>query len=442
MDKTIKEFPHDLDAELAVLGVMMLSDEGISIAEEILNAEDFYDKRNQEIFRSIINLSAKNIKVDPILIMEDLKKRDLSEEIGGLDYIMGITAGVYYLSQIRHYANIVEEKSTLRKLIVAADQIISMSYEDTKERDEIVEISEKLIFDITQKSHDDGLVRVSNLTSEVIKNMSIRSSLNGDITGVTTGLVDLDNMLSGLQKSDLVLLAARPSMGKTALGVNIAVNASLNENHVAIFSLEMSKMQLMQRIISQLSFVDLTDIITGNISDWDEILTTISALEKIDLYIDDTPSISLSELRAKCRRLKAEKGLDLIVIDYLQLMTTKGRTENRQLEISAISRGLKALAKELNAPVLALAQLSRAPELRQNKRPILSDLRESGAIEQDADVVMMLYRDDYYNENSEIPNTCDVIIAKHRNGQTGSVRLFYKKTITRFADMLKDGKEE
>lgn len=355
---------------------------------------------------------------------------------------MGITAGVYYLSQIRHYANIVEEKSTLRKLIVAADQIISMSYEDTKERDEIVEISEKLIFDITQKSHDDGLVRVGNLTSEVIKNMSIRSSLNGDITGVTTGLVDLDNMLSGLQKSDLVLLAARPSMGKTALGVNIAVNASLNENHVAIFSLEMSKMQLMQRIISQLSFVDLTDIITGNISDWDEILTTISALEKIDLYIDDTPSISLSELRAKCRRLKAEKGLDLIVIDYLQLMTTKGRTENRQLEISAISRGLKALAKELNAPVLALAQLSRAPELRQNKRPILSDLRESGAIEQDADVVMMLYRDDYYNENSEIPNTCDVIIAKHRNGQTGSVRLFYKKTITRFADMLKDGKEE
>lgn len=442
MDKTIKEFPHDLDAELAVLGVMMLSDEGISIAEEILNAEDFYDKRNQEIFRSIINLSAKNIKVDPILIMEDLKKRDLSEEIGGLDYIMGITAGVYYLSQIRHYANIVEEKSTLRKLIVAADQIISMSYEDTKERDEIVEISEKLIFDITQKSHDDGLVRVGNLTSEVIKNMSIRSSLNGDITGVTTGLVDLDNMLSGLQKSDLVLLAARPSMGKTALGVNIAVNASLNENHVAIFSLEMSKMQLMQRIISQLSFVDLTDIITGNISDWDEILTTISALEKIDLYIDDTPSISLSELRAKCRRLKAENGLDLIVIDYLQLMTTKGRTENRQLEISAISRGLKALAKELNAPVLALAQLSRAPELRQNKRPILSDLRESGAIEQDADVVMMLYRDDYYNENSEIPNTCDVIIAKHRNGQTGSVRLFYKKTITRFADMLKDGKEE
>ncbi|MEB3428512.1 replicative DNA helicase [Citroniella saccharovorans] len=442
MDKTIKEFPHDLDAELAVLGVMMLSDEGISIAEEILNAEDFYDKRNQEIFRSIINLSAKNIKVDPILILEDLKKRDLSEEIGGLDYIMGITAGVYYLSQIRHYANIVEEKSTLRKLIVAADQIISMSYEDTKERDEIVEISEKLIFDITQKSHDDGLVRVGNLTSEVIKNMSIRSSLNGDITGVTTGLVDLDNMLSGLQKSDLVLLAARPSMGKTALGVNIAVNASLNENHVAIFSLEMSKMQLMQRIISQLSFVDLTDIITGNISDWDEILTTISALEKIDLYIDDTPSISLSELRAKCRRLKAEKGLDLIVIDYLQLMTTKGRTENRQLEISAISRGLKALAKELNAPVLALAQLSRAPELRQNKRPILSDLRESGAIEQDADVVMMLYRDDYYNENSEIPNTCDVIIAKHRNGQTGSVRLFYKKTITRFADMLKDGKEE
>lgn len=341
MDKTIKEFPHDLDAELAVLGVMMLSDEGISIAEEILNAEDFYDKRNQEIFRSIINLSAKNIKVDPILILEDLKKRDLSEEIGGLDYIMGITAGVYYLSQIRHYANIVEEKSTLRKLIVAADQIISMSYEDTKERDEIVEISEKLIFDITQKSHDDGLVRVGNLTSEVIKNMSIRSSLNGDITGVTTGLVDLDNMLSGLQKSDLVLLAARPSMGKTALGVNIAVNASLNENHVAIFSLEMSKMQLMQRIISQLSFVDLTDIITGNISDWDEILTTISALEKIDLYIDDTPSISLSELRAKCRRLKAEKGLDLIVIDYLQLMTTKGRTENRQLEISAISRGLK-----------------------------------------------------------------------------------------------------
>lgn len=442
MDKTIKEFPHDLDAELAVLGVMMLSDEGISIAEEILNAEDFYDKRNQEIFRSIINLSAKNIKVDPILILEDLKKRDLSEEIGGLDYIMGITAGVYYLSQIRHYANIVEEKSTLRKLIVAADQIISMSYEDTKERDEIVEISEKLIFDITQKSHDDGLVRVGNLTSEVIKNMSIRSSLNGDITGVTTGLVDLDNMLSGLQKSDLVLLAARPSMGKTALGVNIAVNASLNENHVAIFSLEMSKMQLMQRIISQLSFVDLTDIITGNISDWDEILTTISALEKIDLYIDDTPSISLSELRAKCRRLKAEKGLDLIVIDYLQLMTTKGRTENRQLEISVISRGLKALAKELNAPVLALAQLSRAPELRQNKRPILSDLRESGAIEQDADVVMMLYRDDYYNENSEIPNTCDVIIAKHRNGQTGSVRLFYKKTITRFADMLKDGKEE
>lgn len=437
MDTAIRTLPHDEDAERSVLGSMMIDRSAIGVAEEMLTASDFYSPKNLEIFKSITNLSNMGENPDILLISNDLKKRGQLDNIGGIDYLLNLTENVGLVSNIRSYCKIVSDKSTLRDLIKVSDNIMSTAYEDKEKTSEIVELAEKSIFDITQKSHTDGLTRIKDSLIETIDIMEKMSAMEGGLTGVTTGLADLDAHLSGLQKSDLVLLAARPSMGKTALGINIAVNASLKGHVVAVFSLEMSKTQLVQRIMSSLSLINLGDIIAGNINDWGMISQAVGVIEKLNLYIDDTASISLTELRAKSRRLKAEEGLDLIVIDYLQLMTTGGPTENRQLEISTISRGLKALAKELRCPVLALAQLSRAPELRTNKRPILSDLRESGAIEQDADVVMMLYRDDYYNEDSERPNTGDVIIAKHRNGATGTVELFYHKEYTKFADLTR-----
>ncbi|MDO5717391.1 MAG: replicative DNA helicase [Tissierellia bacterium] len=437
MESAIRVLPNDEDAERSVLGAMILDKSAISVAEEKLTADDFYSPKNAEIFKSIINLSSQDKNPDHLLIMSDLEKRGQVENVGGLQYLLDLTEMVGITSNISSYCDIVAEKATLRQLIKASDNIMANAYDDKKETSEIIEIAEKSIFDITQKSHSDGLTKMDRALSATIDVMIQRSKMGEGLTGVTTGLAGLDEHLSGLQKSELILLAARPSMGKTALGVNIAVNAALKDHIVAIFSLEMSKTQLVQRILSSTSLVDLSEIISGKLNEWNMIIETMPILEKTNLYIDDTPSISLTELRAKCRRLKAEEGLDLIVIDYLQLMTIGGHIENRQLEISAISRGLKALAKELQCPVLALAQLSRAPELRTNKRPILSDLRESGAIEQDADVVMMLYRDDYYNEDSERPDTADVIIAKHRNGATGTVELLYKKSFTKFIDPVK-----
>ncbi len=436
MDQSVRTLPFAEEAEKSVLGSMMIDRSALSVAEEMLRPDDFYSPRHVEIFKAIISLSSRGESVDPLLISSVLDKKDLLETVGGRDYILELQREVGLTSNIKSYCKLVEDKSTQRALIKACDEIMAVAYADVDPTEDIVEFAEKSIFSITQRAHSDGLTRVRESLMETLDTIELLAASDGEITGVTTGLRDLDNHLSGLKKSELVLIAARPSMGKTALGVNMAVAAALKDSVVAIFSLEMGKVQLTQRIMAQLGLVDLGNIITGQIEDWAGITRAVNIMEKIPLYLDDTPSISLTELRAKCRRLKAEEGLDLVVVDYLQLMTVQGRSENRQQEISEISRGLKSLAMELNCPVLALAQLSRAPELRVNKTPILSDLRESGAIEQDADVVMMLYRDDYYNEESERPNVTDVIITKNRNGPTGSVELFFHKEHTKFGDII------
>lgn len=435
MEATVRVLPHDDEAEKSVLGSIILDRQALSVAEEILRADEFYNPKHQEIFKAIISLSAKGENIDPLIISEELRKKGQLDNIGGLEYILDLSNLVGITSFVSSYANIVKEKAILRSLIKASDHIMQESYEASKQTGEIVELAEKSIFEITQQNHRDGLTLIGDHIQETIERLETMTSSDGGITGVTTGLIDLNEKLSGLQKSDLVLLAARPSMGKTALGINIGLSAAVEKNIVAVFSLEMSKIQLVQRILAQLASVNLGEILSGGIKDYDMIFKAIAIISEIPLYIDDTASISLTELRAKCRKLKAEVGLDLVVIDYLQLMTIQGAKESRQLEISEISRGLKALAKELNCPVLALAQLSRAPELRTNKRPILSDLRESGAIEQDADIVLMLYRDDYYEPESEEKNIAEVIIAKHRNGETGTVKLFFQKEYTKFCNL-------
>ena len=326
---------------------------------------------------------------------------------------------------------------SLEKIIEASSASVDLAYEDSEEVDTIVEFTEKSIFEITQDIHSKGLSPIRDVLVTSFSEMEKRADNPSTLTGVTTGFIDLDRKLSGLQKSDLVLLAARPSMGKTALMVNLAVNAALKESaHVAIFSLEMSDDQLTRRMMSSMSHVDLQKVISSNLEaqEWTKLLEGVNVLDKLNIYIDDTAGISPLELKAKARRLKAQQGLDLIVIDYLQLMEIKGRSENRTQEISAISRSLKAIAKELEVPVVALSQLSRATELRGDKRPILSDLRESGAIEQDADVVLFLYRDEYYNKDTEKRNVGEVIIAKHRNGPTGVVELTFLPQFTKFVN--------
>ena len=427
--------PHSIEAEQSVLGAMILDKTSINTAVEIIRPEDFYKQSNGEIYSAIINLFNKNEPVDIITLQEELKRRNSLDAIGGVTYLANLSGGVATTANTEYYCKIVDEKSTLRKLIGSSNEIIAKAYEDTEEVNAIIEVAEKNIFDITQGSQREGFAPINEVLLDSFAKIEEMAANKGGLTGLTTGFIDIDMKLSGLQKSDLVLLAARPSMGKTALGINIATNSALKAGaKVGIFSLEMSKEQLVQRMIAGTAHVDLQKIISGRLDEdeWLNIINSMGPLSAADVYIDDTAGISLMEMKAKCRRLKIEKGLDLIVIDYLQLMQMEGRQESRQQEISSISRGLKALAKEMECPVVALSQLSRAPELRADHRPILSDLRESGAIEQDADVVLFLYRDDYYNEDSEQKNIGELIIAKHRNGPTGTLELVFKKEFTKF----------
>lgn len=433
--------PHSLEAEQSVLGAMILDKEAINTAIEKIKPDDFYREANREIFKAILVLFNKNEPVDLITLSEELKRVDMLENTGGIAYLADLSSSIATTANTKYYCNIVEEKSILRKLISSCGDVIGKSYEDSEEVNTIIEHAEKSIFDITQGRHREGFSPLSEVLLDSFSQIEARAASQDELTGLTTGFIDLDNKLSGLQKSDLVLLAARPSMGKTALGINIATNSALKADaKVAIFSLEMSKEQLVQRIIASTAHVDLQKIISGRLeeNEWMDIIDSMAPLSGAQIFIDDTPGITLMELKAKCRRLKMEQGLDLIVIDYLQLMELGGRQESRQQEISAISRGLKIIAKEMNCPVVALSQLSRAPELRTDHRPILSDLRESGAIEQDADVVMFLYRDDYYHEDSEKQNIGELIIAKHRNGPTGSMELTFKKEYTKFVNMARE----
>lgn len=431
--------PHNQEAEESVLGALMLSKEAITTAIEILREEDFYSPAHGEIYSAILTIYNRNEPADIVTVTEELKKRSVLDEVGGLSYLANLTSSVTAIANTEYYCDIIKEKSTLRRLITVSDEILANSYSADAKIDGIIEVAEKNIFDITQDSHRKGLIPIKEVLLESFADMERRAQNPDKITGLTTGFLDLDNELSGMQKSDLILLAARPSMGKTALMVNIATNAALKAGaSVAMFSLEMSSHQLVQRIISSTAHVDLQKVISGNLNEdeWLKVINTMPVLSEMDLVIDDTAGISPLELKAKCRRQKIERGLDLIVVDYLQLMQMGGRVESRQQEISAISRNLKAIAKELEVPLIALSQLSRMPETRTDHRPILSDLRESGAIEQDADVVMFLYRDEYYNkEESEKPNIGEVIIAKHRNGPTGTIELVFKKEFTKFLNL-------
>lgn len=428
--------PHVTETEQAVLGAMMLSKDAITSAVEIIKAEDFYSEMHAEIYRAITELYNRNSPADIVTVVDELKKRNSIEEVGGISYIANLSASAGLVSNTRYHCEIIKEKSTLRKLIAASDDTMASAYAQNADLDLIIEKAESNIFNITQQSHRMGLVPIKDTLLESFAAMEKRAQNPNALTGVTTGFSDLDRQLSGLQKSDLILLAARPSMGKTALMVNIATNAALRgKAKVAMFSLEMSKTQLADRIMASIAHVDLQKIISGNLTadDWEKIVNAMPIISELQIEIDDTAGISPLELKAKCRRQKLEKGLDLIVIDYLQLMQMSEKSESRTQEISAISRNLKAIAKELEVPVLALSQLSRSPELRSDHRPILSDLRESGAIEQDADVVMFLFRDEYYTkEESEKPNVGEVIIAKHRNGPVGTVELIFRKEFTKF----------
>ncbi|WP_077369315.1 replicative DNA helicase [Anaerosalibacter sp. Marseille-P3206] len=430
--------PHSLEAEQSVLGAMIIDKEAINTAVESIRPSDFYKEANKEIFETIVELYNRNEPVDLITLSEELKKRGTLENIGGVTYLASLSGSVATTANIKYYCDIVEEKSILRRLIKSCDEIMAKSFEDSEEVNSIIESAEKNIFDITQGRNREGFFPIREVLLDSFSKIEQMAMKEDGLTGLTSGFIDIDNKLSGLQKSDLILLAARPSMGKTALGLNIALNSALKGNaKVGVFSLEMSKEQLVQRLLSSISHVDLQKIISGKLNedDWLKIVKAMGPLSETDIYIDDTAGISLMEMKAKCRKLKIEKGLDLIVIDYLQLMQSDSPSESRQQEISSISRGLKALAKEMDCPVLALSQLSRAPELRSDHRPILSDLRESGAIEQDADVVMFLYRDEYYNQDTDKKNIGEVIIAKHRNGPTGTVELLWMGQFTKFVNL-------
>ena len=436
--------PNDQEAELAVLAGMLFDREAISTANEILTGEDFYRPDNQQIYETMVEMFARNIPVDVVTLSDKLSEKGLLEQInGGRDRIVDLAAQYYTSANTQQHAKIVWEKAMLRRLIKASTFITNSSYEAKEEASAILERAEKSIFEISQGvatrdfSHiQEILVTSMNKLEELYENQ-------GAVTGVETGFADFDKRTAGLQPSELILIGARPSMGKTAFLLNIAQHAAVKKGvPTAIFSLEMAKEQLATRLLAAEAAVDSQRLRTGALTDedWDQISMSIGRLSNAPIFIDDTPGISITEMRAKCRRLKLEKNLGLVVIDYLQLMSApaSSRTESRQLEISEISRSLKGLAKELNVPMLVAAQLSRAVESRKDHRPMLSDLRESGAIEQDADVVAFLYRDEYYNPDTLKRGHAEVIIAKQRNGPVGTVELAYLGALTKFANLHKD----
>ncbi|NLN48067.1 MAG: replicative DNA helicase [Clostridiales bacterium] len=432
--------PNSLEAEQSVLGSMLLDKEAISIAAEILKEDDFYREVHNEIFQAIVNIYNAGEPVDLITLTDRLKSRKTIEAVGGITYLTELMNIVPTVHNIEFYAKIVLEKSTLRKLIKSSNEIISKCFDSGQETATIVDDAEKGIFNISLSRSTQGFIPIKKLLTSNFEKIEELYLNKGKITGIPTGFTDLDSKLSGMQKSDLILIASRPSMGKSSLMMNIVQNASVKEGHVAaIFSLEMSKEQLSQRLLCSEALIDAHRLRTGDITEdeWIKLARAMGSLSDKPIYIDDTPAISVTEMRAKCRRLKIEHGLGLVLVDYLQLMQSTGKYESRQQEISNISRSLKALAKELDVPVVALSQLSRAPEMRADHRPILSDLRESGAIEQDADVVMFLYRDEYYNPDTEKKNIGEVIISKQRNGPTGTVELVWLGQFTKFADKSK-----
>ncbi|MDO4662002.1 MAG: replicative DNA helicase [Tissierellia bacterium] len=443
VESDYKKPPQSIESEMAVIGSVLKKNDVLDQIINIVKPRDFYDGRNKIIYDVCLEMYRKDIKIDINTLQVKLSDKNILDEIGGMEYLTEISLSSFYTTNVDQYAKTIKEKSLLRQLISASEDIMEKSYLQKEDISKIVENAENEIFEITQQSNNKGLVRVADVMQETLTKLNELANNQGRITGVSTGIGTIDKALSGLQSSELILLAARPAMGKTALGLSIAWNAAQIGKRVAFFSLEMSRYQLTQRLLAMVSMVDLKNVITGNIEDsnWSYIIDAAKEIRSKDLFVDETAGISLSELRSKAKRMKAEHGLDLIVIDYLQLMTVENRTENRQQEIATISRGLKALSKELDCPVLSLAQLSREADKRSDHKPILSDLRESGAIEQDADVVMLLYREDYYDEQKD-PDRAQVIIAKHRNGPTGMIKLFFDKRITTFRDLTNEEEQQ
>ena len=427
--------PHSIEAEQSVIGSMILDRDAILVASEILTSDDFYQKQYGIIFDAMVELCNEGQPVDLITLQNRLKEKELPPDISSMEYVRDLIAAVPTSANVKYYANIVSEKAVLRRLIRTTEEVANACYLEKDSTETILEESEKKLFNILQRTNGSDYVPIQQVVLNAVSNIEKASKLKGSVTGIPTGFVDLDYKTSGMHASDLVLIAARPSMGKTAFVLNIAQYMAFRKDvTVAIFSLEMSKEQLVNRL-----HVDSQNLRTGNLKDedWTKLVEGADIIGGSNLIIDDTPGISIAELRSKCRKYKLEHNLGIIMIDYLQLMSGSGKSDSRQQEISDISRSLKALAREIDVPVIALSQLSRAVEQRPDHRPMLSDLRESGAIEQDADVVMFIYRDDYYHKDTEKKDIAEIIIAKQRNGPIGTVELVWLPRYTQFVNMKK-----
>ncbi|MBE5925926.1 MAG: replicative DNA helicase [Lachnospiraceae bacterium] len=442
MDEALikREMPHNVNAEQSVIGAMLMDKDAVTTASEILTMDDFYAKQYGILFRAMTEMNNEGKPIDLITLKAKLEEMGAPPELNSIEFLRELLTSVPTSANVKHYASIVKEKAVLRKLIKVSNEITDECYIGNEKLEKILDDTEKKIFKVVQTRSSDNYVPIQTVVVNALDKIEKSAKSGGTVTGIPTGFIDLDYKTAGMQPSDLILVAARPSMGKTAFVLNIAQHMAFKKNTgVAIFSLEMSKEQLVNRLLSLESKVDSQHIRTGNLDDseWEMLIESAGVIGKSNLIIDDTPGISIAELRSKCRKYKLENNLGVIMIDYLQLMTGGGRSESRQQEISEISRSLKALARELNVPVIALSQLSRAVESRPDKRPMLSDLRESGAIEQDADVVMFIYRDDYYNHDTDKKGVAEIIIAKQRNGPIGTVELLWLPNYTKFANMEK-----
>lgn len=430
--------PHDEEAEQAVIGSMLTDKDAVVAAVEVLKPEDFYRNDNSTIYEAISNVYAKGEPIDIITIKEELTSMGKFEAVGGIEYLALLPEKVPTTANVEKYVKIVENKSLLRSLIKTANELIELGYGQNEEIEEIMDGAEKKIFDIMQRKAQKGYSSIKEILVDSFEELQELYNNKKHITGVASGFIDLDNKTAGLHKSELILIAARPAMGKTAFALNIATNAATQANTpVVVFSLEMSKEQCANRILCSQAMVDSQKVTKGDINDeeWSKLAVASGELsESAGIFIDDTPGITVAEIRAKCRKLKLERNIGLIVIDYLQLIRGSGRTSSREQEIAEISRSLKILAKEIDVPVIALSQLSRSPEARTDHRPMLQDLRESGSIEQDADIVMFIYRDDYYNPESEQTNIAEIIIAKNRSGPVGTTELLWMPNFTKFVN--------
>jgi len=430
--------PHNLDAEQSVLGAMVIEKEAAYLAQELLSENDFYRTAHQKIFNAITNLLDQNEPVDMITLTDELRSQGILEEIGGYTYVTTLVNTVPTAANVQYYARIIKEKSILRNIIQVSTEIVRESYEIPDNVEEFLDKAEQLIFEVATHTSDKGFVQLKDVLTETFDRIERLTEKKSGVTGIPTGFLDFDQLTAGLHESDLIILAARPAMGKTTFALNIAQHVAVNEKlPVAFYSLEMSKEQLAQRMLCSQAQVDSQKLRNGFLAkdDWPKLVNAVGPLSEAELFIDDNAGQTVMEIRSKARRLKAEKGLSAIFIDYLQLMSSQGKSENRQQELSDISRSLKALAKELNIPVIALSQLSRAVEKRTDRRPILSDLMESGGIEANADMVIFIYREDYYVEEAEKKNIAEIIVAKQRNGPVGKFELYFMDHFVKFGNL-------